>query len=961
MRPLLLILLSILTSVALGQDDCLSQFKEIESKAKSLKSVYYKEATQKLDSLGKACSASLPMEKKDTLALIYHKKGVYHYLLKEYIASIKSYEQSLKIRLNDPQVDPVLIGHSHLNIAKAHKQMRNFAMAKEHLLTAYDTLVLHNNYKRTGESCHELALVLWELQDFYPALDYADQAASYYKLAGQTRSIKKNQAAILLLKGVLQAELVHIEAAKQSYSQARMLYQELGLDFQVSKCWNNIAELYYQQKHFDSAILAYKHGLALLEKIDYLKSPEASQMYNGLGVCAKNLKMMFQAKVDYQKAYSIAKEVYANENHPDIARIQENLGDFHLAERNSWEALTYYERAIQAMLPYYLPKSHNGLPDEVVFDLPKINDSTFVNGDYGMLLRLIHSKANILSELSFNKRHIFLGKDREELKEIALRHYLLADRLLFRMRKEQLHVNSHLYWVEKGKPLYESAITHCFKMNKLNEALYFAEKSKASILLQGLKTREIAKKSPEFQRVLEQENQLKTEVFSLENQLRDAFNKQIASDSLQKIQGRLVRKRIELHQFVFDLYENHYKYFKATFSYDDEYLREDILHGDAVVFLPGDKAKTAIQFFEGKKKSYAFFLQEGDSQKYKSWMLEVKWNRETLKKFIDLINDPSKASKKEDLGNYKKWAYELYSDLLGSMEGREVRNKLVFIPDGSLQRLPFEALLTARNAANSYKALPYLIQKFNCSYAYSLAVLEQSRAFPEDEQWGVLGVAPVKFPKQESFTFLPKSREEVKNIVGKWSGKSLIEQKASLERFARSISRYKVIHLATHAFARREEDGLPFIAFADTQLYLPQIYGLRTDAEMIVLSACQTLEGKDYQGEGIMSLTRAFRFIGVPSIVASLWQADENSSYQIMIDFYNGLGEGIEKDEALRNAKLSYIESSEQAFPFYWAHMLHRGSTEPIKINPERNYSLLFFLGIILLFAVGMIIFRRRS
>lgn len=940
MRLSAILLLTLVSSIAFAQNPCLDRFREIVVQAKA----DYKMATVKLDSLGQACEDKLFPQKADTLALIYHKKGVYHYLLKEYQSAIDAYAHSLSIRLKDPQVDPVLIGHSHLNLAKAYKKLRNYPEAKSHLQTAYDTLIHHSNYKRTGETCHELALVLWELRDFYPALDFAEQASTFYHKAEETVSIKKNKAAILLLHGVLFAEIGKLDYAELAYLETKKQYEELGLDFQVAKCWNNLGEIFYQKKEFERAIEAHKKGIAILRKIDFLQSAEASQMYNAMGVCWMNLEKWENARINFNKALSIAEKVYPGNSHPDIIRINENRGDFHFRQGYAMNPLTLYDKAINAMLPEAKLKG--------IFFAPQLSDSTFINGDYHMLLRLIHGKAKVLSRMLNEDQYKKPGRSKKNLTRFAMDHYKAADKLLFRMRREQLNVNSHLYWVDKGKSLYQSAIDFCFKTGKLNEALYFAERSKASILLEGIRTKKLALQSREYQEVLDHENLLKTEVFAAEQRLADAINSEDPPETIEQLKQALVEKRIELHQYVESLQDHFPQYFQAIF--DGDYISEAIAPEKLGLSIQGSP-KTVVQFFEGEKKSYVFVLQE-----LQSWMDTISWNQQNLNRFLDLIQTASSAYSKEGLVEFQKLGSELYADLLGILDGKKIHQNLVIIPDGSLQRLPFEALLTHSEPKHSYQELPYLIKDYSCSYAYSISVLEQSWRFKEDKNWGILGIAPVNFPEGSGFSSLPQSRVEVSKIVGRLRGRSLFGKKATVKNFKKYLNQYKVLHFATHAFATSDGEKPPFIAFADTLLYLPEIYGLKTDAQLVVLSACQTLEGKDYRGEGIMSLTRAFRFIGVPGIVASLWQADENSTSQLMVDFYKRMEDGLEKDEALRQAKLTYIESGENAFPFFWANMVQRGNSRAISLEPKRNYFLLILLGGIMFLAVAGLIFRKK-
>ena len=95
-------------------------------------------------------------------------------------------------------------------------------------------------------------------------------------------------------------------------------------------------------------------------------------------------------------------------------------------------------------------------------------------------------------------------------------------------------------------------------------------------------------------------------------------------------------------------------------------------------------------------------------------------------------------------------------------------------------------------------------------------------------------------------------------------------------------------------------------------MYAHEIYQLDLNADLVVLSACETGYGKFNQGEGVMSLARSFMYAGTPSLVVSLWQVNDQSTAIIMQLFYEKLEKGMPKDIALRQAKLEYLKNAER-------------------------------------------------
>jgi CHAT domain-containing protein len=105
---------------------------------------------------------------------------------------------------------------------------------------------------------------------------------------------------------------------------------------------------------------------------------------------------------------------------------------------------------------------------------------------------------------------------------------------------------------------------------------------------------------------------------------------------------------------------------------------------------------------------------------------------------------------------------------------------------------------------------------------------------------------------------------------------------------------------------------------------LHDLYDLRLNAELVVLSACRTGLGKEYKGEGLLSLTRGFMYAGTPRVVASLWQVNSVATSELMKRFYRGmLREGLRPAAALRAAQLAI--SKQWPSPYYWGAFVLQG------------------------------------
>ena len=165
----------------------------------------------------------------------------------------------------------------------------------------------------------------------------------------------------------------------------------------------------------------------------------------------------------------------------------------------------------------------------------------------------------------------------------------------------------------------------------------------------------------------------------------------------------------------------------------------------------------------------------------------------------------------------------------------------------------------------------------------------------------------------------------------------LVSGLQATEAYFKSIaSDYQIVHLATHGIIDPLDPENSELLFApskdsinDGHLKLSEIYNLRLNSDMVVLSACETGVGKFQRGEGSMSLSRAFFYSGVPSVVMSRWALADESTSKVITGFFKNILDGHEKDLALRDAQLSYLKSDLndlKTHPFFWSALVVMGS-----------------------------------
>ncbi len=133
-------------------------------------------------------------------------------------------------------------------------------------------------------------------------------------------------------------------------------------------------------------------------------------------------------------------------------------------------------------------------------------------------------------------------------------------------------------------------------------------------------------------------------------------------------------------------------------------------------------------------------------------------------------------------------------------------------------------------------------------------------------------------------------------------------------------------------------------------------------AQLVVLSACGTGVGKIRKGEGVLSLAHAFACANCPCTVTTLWAIGDQSTKSIMTGFYRGLAKGLSKSEALRQAKLDYLEKADPLHnqPYYWASFVCIGNNEPMQGLVLTNNTKVMYLVIMVSFVILVLLFFQK-
>lgn len=370
-----------------------------------------------------------------------------------------------------------------------------------------------------------------------------------------------------------------------------------------------------------------------------------------------------------------------------------------------------------------------------------------------------------------------------------------------------------------------------------------------------------------------------------------------------------------------------------------------------------DSGTLLLEYAPGEQRS---FLWAVSRTSFRSYVLP---GRSTLDALAEHARESIRSATDRWLAKSAPAALEALSRaVLGPVAQELGTKRLLIVTSGSLQFVPFSALPSPVNAAEpmiasheivtlpSASTIAFLRRGGERNRSSKLVAVVADPVFAADDP-RVTG-NPAANPDADSenqtrgqvfarttFDRLIFTRREAENILAlapASSGFSAFDFDASRATVLSGALRdYRYIHIASHGLVNPFHPELPSIVLSlvdrngkplDGFLQAADIYNLKLNADLVVLSACQTALGKDVRGEGLVGLTRAFMYAGSPAVVASLWTVPDRSTAELMRVFYRGmLTENLRPAAALRRAQIALWKDSRWSRAYYWAAFTLQG------------------------------------
>jgi CHAT domain-containing protein/Tfp pilus assembly protein PilF len=679
----------------------------------------------------------------------------------------------------------------------------------------------------------------------------------------------------------------------------------------------NLGSLYVELGNFEEARLSYARALSLLP-------PDGTYRINALInsgslLLAENPGAALEL---YQRALHLARSGGAKLE-VERGHALHALGKAYLRLQKLDEALRYFNQELAIWKP-------GEQQEEIAKALLERGDTYRLRADFQpaaadldqalALARQTHRPAIVAACLL---QQALLDRDRGRFEPARRKIEEVLDDLE-KARSRFLRDQTRVSFFSTAGDYYQVEVDLLVREGRWADALTASERARARGLLDLLSEGRLDLNQGISQDLKAQEAKLEKDLYGSQSHLADAARRrdQATIDQLQQDLLDIERREEDLAQ----------KIRSQNPRYSAVRYPKPL---DAAAISSRLDGQTAfLEYFLGSERSFLFVATR---QGITGYPLPPRGEIEArVRRLGEAISHPPSLLER---GKLRGEAAELYRILLAPAASLLAgRPHLLIAPDGSLDLLPFEVLLTDPSAVDGNRpasTLPFLLLRHTITYVPSASVLAEIRALgppgaPDPASRFVAFADPLTRPaggNGQALPSLPGSEDEVAAIARLYPAaavKLYLRERATKANVLRSVGSAERIHFATHGvfFAGLPElSGLVLSAEREGDeaiLRVNDIFNLKLRADLVVLSACDTGLGREVSGEGLVGLSRAFFYAGTRSLVVSLWKAADVSTSRLMPDFYRRLS-SVGKGEALRQAKLARIGEGRFSEPYYWA------------------------------------------
>ena len=820
---------------------------------------------------------------------------------------------NLELRLRQELGESSGISTSLNRIAGVHSNINDTANAFKYYQQALDLKRDTSTLNNLGELCATTG-------EFQQAIDFYNEALTLTRKDNDRRG----EAAILANIGAFYRQLGELSNALEYYNQALPLARAMNSPANEAAILGHIGRVHLESGRKQEALIKFNRSFQLARGAD--RFGELSAMIN-IGRTYFELGNRPRALDFYNRAESVARTI---NDRLALATIINNRADIFRSRRQFKSAHALYEQALAIVREV-------GDRSKEVATLGNIAKTQKDMGDLAGARKAIESALDILESL------------RTKLGSHDLRSSYFAKEHAYYEFEIDLLMELHKRSPAAGLALTALQVSERSRSRSLNEMLVESRvnirQGVDSQLLDRAQSLQLQINAKAFARIkldripntTEQAALLAKEVTSLINELR-------------QVEGR-IRQTSPRYAALTEL--------KAP---DAAAIQQQL---DADTLL--------LEYSLGPEHSYLWLV---STEGIKSFELPAaKEIERAAARFIEVMHSPTDfysgnihsngtASKAvdvqdEDLVN----AVRLSQMLLGPIASQLGQKRLVIVADGILQMLPFAALPDIAAKVGDVHSRPLILRHEIVSLP-SISVLTTLREprisgnFPQKELFVLAD--PVFSPDDERVKSAAVKKSVPRNVIGPdaKSRERLVGSRTEAEGIGAfvpadklrtvldfeanralltsgELGQYRYVHLATHGSVNNDHPELTSIVLSlvdedgnpqDGFFRAHEIYNLKIESELVVLSACDTGKGQLIKGEGLIGLTRGFMYAGARRVVVSLWEIRDESTPRLMVSFYRGMiQESKRPSEALRTAQIEMLNSKKWSAPYYWAPFILQG------------------------------------
>ena len=791
-----------------------------------------------------------------------------------------------------------------------------------------------------------LGVIFLERGDLAKAQKFLSQALAYYQ---QTSALRNQDVCLYWLT------LVHKD--KGDYSQAMACANEAlrisrQIAFKTGEAFylTTIGDIYLSLGNYERALEFNQDALRIAER--YIGKWSREECLNTIGFVYLELQDYARAMTYFKEALEYIRKIG---HRREEARCLYNIGFAYFKLGDLPNALEFFSKSLSAAI----------LAGKKIIQAQNYNRLGDLYREQGSWEK---SKASYTLAQGVGREigqpnavweaYAGLGALFAVQKEIprAIENYKNAIGIIEDLRVQLLFREYSSGYFKSKIPIYEALVNLLFEgyekkasVETLEECLYYAEKAKARSFLDDLQKAKVDGTSLPREKMDELE-QISRKISRLSSEFNDASPSPADRAELRERPG----KAEDDYQLVTGAARAENSNYSRVVSSEPcrlPEIRRKLLDGETGI----------VEYFVGEENIYIFFITAGDLSVRRLTPPESRRTLRLVSNFIGLL-----SSKEITNSDIVPAGRRLYDALFGAA-GREclsgIKN-LIFIPDRTLYYLPFETLVPGEEPGSGRTPSRFLLEDYRISYAPSastlVSILERQERTQAEADLLSIGNPSLgrtgdmkrggktgndllsEYYLEKRFVLHPlefasREMEAISKLMAPGSRRIVAGAEATEDRVKKlPLSGYKILHFATHSLldemvasrsalvlsadARSGEDGF---------LQAREIYNLKLNADLVVLSACQTAGGKMEKGEGIQGLSRAFFCSGSRSVVASLWNANDESTSYFMRTFYGFLTEGKTKQEGLRLTKIKMCRSDDWR-PYHWAAFVLIGEGDAV-------------------------------